>query len=289
MTDENQPFKHCTVPWNEVYDMAKLMFLIYDYVGTWGQKGITRLLANVRRNENTEATTVEILAGIQARYPDAEIIKYFSNRSGLQCIVGRNPAAGRITIIFRGTDSYTDVLHDLLVIKKDLGSGIKVHRGFHAQLTYNNLLIELVQLVRKETSEHPGWRVYICGHSLGGAIATLASYVLAKTFTRTSFHTFAFASPKCGNTAFKTSFESLPNVKMLRIRYGRDIVTALPTFWYSHVGPCITFKKPERRWVYENSARPAYIYQYYNVFDHRGKNYLEAVKEEAGRVQTVSL
>lgn len=276
-----------TIDWESISDMANLMFLVYEYMGDWGVESFTNMLATLEATKADEVSEREMtmLRGLQAKYPRAEVLDYFTNSAGLQCVVGRNPKKKHVTVVFRGTDSFMDCLYDLFVVKKSLGGGVKVHRGFYNQLFYNGVFDKLKALLAAQLESNPGWGVYISGHSLGASLATLSAYLLGQAFPAVRFDVFAFASPKCGNARFKQAFHALANVRMFRICYGRDCVTAFPTFWYSHVGHNLWYDKDTRTWHYydRDVKNDYYLCSYFNAFDHLGHKYLEAVKSAYGK------
>jgi hypothetical protein len=73
-------------------------------------------------------------------------------------------------------------------------------------------------------------RIYVTGHSLGGALATLAiPDILQNTKFRTPEHItlYTFASPRCGDREFATKFKET-EVQHWRIANTEDFVTMLP-------------------------------------------------------------
>lgn len=78
--------------------------------------------------------------------------------------------------------------------------------------------------------------ITVSGHSLGSAVATLnAADIVAHEYnkqtgssTAAMVTTFAFASPKVGNSGFKTVFNKLKNLHLLHIKHVRDPVPRLP-------------------------------------------------------------
>jgi Lipase (class 3) len=73
-------------------------------------------------------------------------------------------------------------------------------------------------------------RIYVTGHSLGGALATLA---IPDILTNTQFRNpekitlYTFASPRCGDSTFAEKFKE-KGVKHWRIANTEDFVTTLP-------------------------------------------------------------
>lgn len=74
--------------------------------------------------------------------------------------------------------------------------------------------------------------VYIGGHSLGGALATIATMHIAKNNTfKTSINLYTFGSPKVGNNEFADKFNQLVDqnkIKAFRFVNSEDIITRVP-------------------------------------------------------------
>ena len=54
--------------------------------------------------------------------------------------------------------------------------------------------------------EHPEKKVYITGHSLGGALAILAAYDLAQLYATRTFVIYTFGCPRIGNHVFSDAY-----------------------------------------------------------------------------------
>ena len=50
-------------------------------------------------------------------------------------------------------------------------------------------------------------QLYVTGHSLGGAIATLAAYEISKLYPKHRLVLYTFGSPRVGNYTFKHAFD----------------------------------------------------------------------------------
>merc|ERR1711959_760544 len=76
--------------------------------------------------------------------------------------------AGQVWIVFRGTDSFQDLLRDFVLTPHPRGEGhTPIHRGILSGITEDQVLAR--QLRVHVTSETEA--VTLCGHSLGGALA----------------------------------------------------------------------------------------------------------------------
>ncbi len=148
----------------------------------------------------------------------------------------------RILMVFNGTlylDQWKDDFNFPQVIADKIYNSnykIRVHRGF-----YN-----LYQVIRNELwktiNSLPNIQeLYITGHSLGGAISTIAAFDFAKL---NPIH-YSFASPRVGNPDFANKYNQMLPYGM-RINNIEDIITNLPppiifNNIYQHVGITVPF------------------------------------------------
>lgn len=163
--------------------------------------------------------------------------------------VGVNPVEERITVIFRGSVTKADFITDSkisLVQAPDpqstdsLGS-VGIHQGFYEYLfgekrSKPSKYAEVMNHVEKLLAENPARRnynLYVTGHSLGGALATLFGfYAAASPSVPLPVTVVSVASPRVGNIAFARSFaemESQGKIRHLRIANHKDPVTLGPT------------------------------------------------------------
>lgn len=128
-------------------------------------------------------------------------------------------------VAFRGTEptDWNDIKADLKIRKVKCPTGF-VHRGFRDAL--NEVWKDVSQWLTKQKKEH----VFFTGHSLGGALATLA----ASRWNTETTHLYTFGSPRVGGKKFIQSFKSK---NRYRFRNNNDIVTRVPPEWigYNHV------------------------------------------------------
>jgi predicted lipase len=133
---------------------------------------------------------------------------------------------GLATIAFRGTTSVSDWVHNSRVMPAPAPAPCQgmIHRGFLAQ--YTSLHSRILDFLR--TNEVT--RVMLCGHSLGGALATIACALLPLDISR---DLVTFGAPKAGNKKFSEYTLAICGT-CYRIVVDRDVVPTLP-FAYNHV------------------------------------------------------
>jgi hypothetical protein len=161
-------------------------------------------------------------------------VRYFTG-NGTDCFVAHNDAC--IVVAFRGTETrrrsgVQDLQNIIVDIKTDCDILLiddphhhgKVHKGFLAAL--EQIWEELAQYL---TSIHQAPRtLWMTGHSLGAALATLA----ADRYKQVQ-GLYTFGSPRVGNPEFKKHFR----VRAFRVVNNGDLVTTVPpTGFYEHVG-----------------------------------------------------
>jgi triacylglycerol lipase len=147
-------------------------------------------------------------------------------------------------IAFRGTNREAEAIMDALVFQNDYptsGYG-KVHAGFLD--VYQSLALQVQEAAKKM---NPALPCYITGHSLGGALATLAALDLAITLPqlKNRIQLYTYASPRVGNPAFATKHSQLlPNC--YRVVNLGDTIPLTPPFQiygnqYAHIGQMWSF------------------------------------------------
>lgn len=142
----------------------------------------------------------------------------------------------RICIAFRGTESIKDDMYDLNITKRRISiNNIRVHGGFYNQLIGSEIYDDFRSKVLSLISEHPTYEIFITGHSLGGALATLFGYILSDII-KSNINVISFASPKIGNKQWKLAFNNKINLKHTRIVISSDLIPCFPLINYYHCG-----------------------------------------------------
>jgi len=115
-----------------------------------------------------------------------------------------------------------------------------VHRGFGC--AYRAVSARLLEVLAQLAAEKDRV-VYFTGHSLGGALATLASYHYALRSGAAGSQrvvNVTCGSPRVGDSYFARAFENaVPNA--WRLVVAGDIITKVPTGRYRHVGTLVLF------------------------------------------------
>ncbi|XP_049344503.1 uncharacterized protein LOC125808879 [Solanum verrucosum] len=167
----------------------------------------------------------------------------------------RDSSRKRLVVAFRGTEQtkWKDLVTDLMLVPAglnperiggDFKQEVQVHSGFLS--AYDSVRIRLISLIKKaigyrdDDLDTPNkWHVYVTGHSLGGALATLLALELSSS--QLAKHgairvtMYNFGSPRVGNKKFSEVYNE--KVKdSWRVVNHRDIIPTVPRLMgYCHV------------------------------------------------------
>jgi triacylglycerol lipase len=177
-------------------------------------------LALIAYNDEAEASWAALAIG----FPDARLIEHdgsqayrFANRYDL-------------VVACRGTEptEWNDIQADANATMAAVGALGRVHSGFNREV--DDLWPVLEKVLRR--NKQPVW---FCGHSLGGAMATLCAFRCGTAAIATNLRELhTFGSPRVG---CKRWIRHAP-ANHYRWVHNNDIVTRVPTTWmgYRHCG-----------------------------------------------------
>lgn len=148
------------------------------------------------------------------------------------CAKGRGLYEGDLILAFRGTttaNNHADYFTDARVGLEPSRTGWPVHIGF------NHAFTAMLPELRKCLSEwKPTGVIHCVGHSLGGAVATLAADWAASATSR-SVKLYTFGQPRVGLTMFSRSLTRKLGAKNIhRVFHTTDPVPMVPVFPYVH-------------------------------------------------------
>ena len=174
---------------------------------------------------NMEISTAKLPSGVTGGYilNKPHVMAVFS--------AGKGNYKGQAFVAIKGTASLYDALSDLNAGVHSSHTGFPVHQGFY--YAFNSIQQELRQFI----SGLKGISVVHCvGHSLGGAIATLAADWIKASSSISSIKLYTFGSPRVGLENFASKCSSrLKAHNVFRVHHSTDPVPMLPTWPFFHV------------------------------------------------------
>jgi hypothetical protein len=177
-------------------------------------------------------------------------INPINSEETMYCYIFINPFSRICILSFTGSALLSEWESDFqsqqvpVLGTSDLENQPYVHKGFYdiylsVQIKIQNILIDNIQFYDN---------LLITGHSLGGAVSTIAAFeiVYNKTIPTINIFSYTFGSPKVGNPTFTALYNSLvPST--FRINNTSDLIPDLPpSVWkkiniYEHVAKDIPF------------------------------------------------
>ena len=186
-----------------------------------------------------------------------EGVKIFSNKSSQAIFVEHKDY---LTIAFRGTDEFGDWIDNLKIIRKPLDGFMDCHGGF---LDATDDIWGDIDDAYKEARTHEKRPLFITGHSLGGAMATIAATKLLHE-SRPFVSVYTFGQPRVLTEESAAKFDASKRTHFYRFQNNNDIVSRVPARagGYKHVGDCIYITS-------EGDIRdePGFWYRFVDMFD----------------------
>jgi triacylglycerol lipase len=173
----------------------------------------------------------------------------FLENDGAQCHVIWNDK--EVVLCFRGTEpgEFSDIKADLNALPDRANNGHGwVHNGFQEEVN------KIWEAILEQLEPHADKDLYITGHSLGGAMATIATSRLGDRVKCL----YTFGSPRAGTRSFVNSFSHIPHYRFVN---NNDVVPKVP---FAFLG-------------YRHHVSPAYINYYGNI---RPATYWQRVKDQ---------
>ncbi len=144
------------------------------------------------------------------------LIRLF-NCEGTQAFLAKRDSDNMAVLVFRGTEKEDprDIITDLDARFYKDEKGVKIHDGFYKAFKC------VEQDIHSEAEKIKGFSLYITGHSLGGALALIATRALNSDNLAACY---TFGSPKVGNEEFNDDIKP----PIYRIVNAFDIVPLSP-------------------------------------------------------------
>ncbi|MFL0802521.1 MAG: lipase family protein [Agarilytica sp.] len=202
---------------------ASLALAVYT-LNAGVQRDLKAFLARREFSQGSSQTTLQAKTG-------GRIFRASKDGFGL-CATGAGQYKGDLFLIFRGTttaNNNADMVTDARIGIERSTSGLPVHIGFNH--TFKSMLPEIRSFIAE--SKITG-TVHCIGHSLGGAVATLAADWAASSLSL-PVKLYTFGQPRVGLTFFSSMLtQKLGSKNIHRVFHTTDPVPMVPVFPYLH-------------------------------------------------------
>ena len=184
----------------------------------------------------------DLVARPLARAGFTLVNRYNGRRRGTQAFLAVRRQRDLAILCYRGTNDVRDWLQNI-DMDRDAGPfGGKIHDGFWTAFR------TVERRIAADLATLEGVPVYITGHSLGGALATLASYFFPRnqTLSNVPFRAcYTFGGPRVGNRGFASVMRDGPRLHRV-VREG-DVVPGVPLgLRFKHAGDLYFLDKNDR-------------------------------------------
>ncbi|KAH0012804.1 extracellular GDSL-like lipase/acylhydrolase, partial [Aureobasidium melanogenum] len=170
-----------------------------------------------------------------------------------------------IIVAYEGTNvsSLISILHDvdavMVLPNADLGLplGTLVFNGW--QVAFHATWLQVKQGLSDAVAEYPDDPIIVTGHSLGAAIATLASLAIDQAFPNKIKEVIVYGPPRVGNPTFADAYDGVFLGKYTGVSNGQDWVQNVPTQEMGYRHPTgIVWINPANStsWTYFNQQEP---------------------------------
>ena len=198
------------------YWLAKAAQLAYTQVG----------------EDNPAPDQKQILAQLKSWSDQFTQVEVFDHQS-TQSFIARHEEL--IMVAFRGSDQWEDWLDNLNLptIPTNLG---RAHRGF--QMALEDVWAEMLEKIKELKDRHQ--TLWLTGHSLGGALATLAAAERIDQ-DQTFNGVYTFGQPRCVDREMSRNMNLEAKSRIFRFQNNNDLVSRIPQriMGYSHAGTFI--------------------------------------------------
>ncbi|RUP46907.1 Alpha/Beta hydrolase protein [Jimgerdemannia flammicorona] len=172
-------------------------------------------------------------------FPGTVIVKTFNTpKTSTIGYIARNDGSKAIYVTYRGSSNLVNFIYDLQFSFDDYSpakNGARVHSGFLA--SYRDARDIVYNTVVDQMAKHPGYTLYMIGHSLGSAVAVLQTLDFYNNagYNNRNMIIYTFGQPRIGNPAFASYVDSL-GLSFHRTINQNDIVPHVPPmlFGYKH-------------------------------------------------------
>lgn len=163
--------------------------------------------------------TFQVLDTFSGKIRTSPVFGYIAYESRVKALV----------LSFRGTEDGAQLVDELLhayPVPFDGHHGVAVAGYFYD--AFKILAPAMYNAYHKAVARYPNATLYVTGHSLGGAIASLASIdILSKTSRNAPTYLYSFGAPRVGNYTLSVLFgQKFPQA--LRVVNAGDLVAHMP-------------------------------------------------------------
>ncbi|KAJ2915419.1 hypothetical protein MD484_g5006, partial [Candolleomyces efflorescens] len=132
--------------------------------------------------------------------------RIFHPLSDTNVYIARDDIKKEIVVALRGSLSPQNFITDGTIVMRSFVSSfvvepaVLVHKGFLD--AWNTVALNTVNVVRSQLASHLGYTVVVTGHSLGGALASLAAISIKMSYPYIPLRLYTYGQPRTGDVSY---------------------------------------------------------------------------------------
>lgn len=187
-----------------------------------------------------------------------EKITFFNYSSGLQAVLAVK--GDDIYVTFRGSSELDDFKTNAKFLPKKF-LNVLAHRGFVK--SFSECEADLTSYILSNLNMNS--KIFVAGHSLGGALATLTSAYLNNKKFRNNIILVTFGCPKVFYNIFNP-FKLFSGVEIHRFVNGDDLVPTLPPKLYKHISEEVLLQPRDKNGKLKEHSMESYRVYITDIF-----------------------
>jgi len=190
-----------------------------------------------------------------------------SQQSSTNAMVVQSKVDSSVVVVFRGSEDFDDWLTNINLFREDskfdhAPNNVKLHRGFQNAVFTEDVLPMIETKVLDLVGANSNGKLFITGHSLGGALAHITAAYMADRYQNLQVQMINFGAPRFGNKAFKEWTENnLKNLSAWRFVNRNDIVPRIvprKKLGYIHAGHLFQIYRFRSKSYYRQTGQGSY-------------------------------
>ncbi|KAA8652647.1 lipase family protein [Aspergillus tanneri] len=200
---------------------------------------------NDSRLGNISCTTNQASACPSVESAAAEtVLEFRNNADDTRGYIAADHTNSQVVLAFRGSQSIQNWVTNFKpgLINSNLCAGCKLHKGFST--AWEGVQQDIISVIKNMKQKYPSYKFIVTGHSLGGALATIAGAHLRKV-ENIPCDIYTYGSPRVGNDKFAELVSETVLGDTARITHLNDVVPLVPGprlpiprfYGYQHTSP----------------------------------------------------
>lgn len=256
--------------YSDVIDFLSLIILIQKYADeiTLSEISDGSFVNDLESNSYNLDYKQNFVENLSQKSPNGTILDFvFDKKSKLQIAFSVSHLSTRITIVFNCINDEFEWYSNTPVALSLLHDDVYVNSHFNDQLDEDTMYYIKKKLLEIKIN-YPNYDIYFTGYSLGGAVCTLAAYIIIRELKSLEITVVSFGSPRIGNNKWSESFENTDKLINYRITNNGDVLTSLPILNYTHVGINLNLGYNELNLYDKSNQYPWYQFSIFNCWNY---------------------